>query len=107
MVVKGVSMPPPRMVSKRHKVQKKSTTVTKPHPMYVQMVLVRRTTTEQLEKHIHYLFGCVSWLCSDPNKNWQLAVFCGSLALQGSVSARRLGERLEQHLRARQGFNSS
>ena len=72
MMVKGVSMPPPRMVSKRHKVQKKSTTVSKPHPMYVQMVLVRRTTTEQLEKHIHYLFGCVSWLCSDPNKigNW-------------------------------------
>lgn len=65
-MVKGVSMPPPRVVSKRHKVQK-TTAVSKPHPMYVQMVLVRRTTTEKLEKHIHYLFGCVSWLCSAIN----------------------------------------
>ena len=43
----------------------------KPHPMYVQMVLLNKMPSDKLQKQMHYLFGCV------PGHAFRLTQFCG------------------------------
>ena len=68
-MVAKTAMPPPKTTTRKTMKTKPTTTVSmkkehswKPRPMYVQMVLLRRMPSEKLQKHIHYLFGCVSGL---------------------------------------------
>ena len=55
---------------------KKDERAQKPHPMYVQMVLLRRMPSEKLQSHIHYLFGCVP----GPHFVWRSLVWLTSSA---------------------------
>ena len=64
MASKTTRMGPPRPIKKKPPATCKSTgrKPWKPHPMYVQMALLKRMPTERLQKHIHYLFECVPGL---------------------------------------------
>lgn len=63
-MVTNASMPPPTTTKKPTgpTLSVKKEHAQKPHPMYVQMVLLRRTPSEKLQKQSDYLFGCVPGL---------------------------------------------
>ena len=66
-MVEKASMPPPCTLTTKKKptapkLAVKKEHAQKPHPMYVQMVLLNKMPSDKLQKQMHYLFGCVPGL---------------------------------------------
>ena len=57
--VKGVSMPPPRMVSKRYKVQKKSNIILFVYPIYI---YVNDIDTKNYDGEIREIYPFFVWV---------------------------------------------
>jgi hypothetical protein len=59
MMVKGVSMPPPRMVSKTHKVQKKSNIILFVYPIYI---YINDIDTKNYDGEIREVYPFFVWV---------------------------------------------
>ena len=56
------AMPAPPVVQKKQVVEQKQVVKQKPHPLFVQMLLMRRMPEEKLKHHISYLSHFAPWL---------------------------------------------